>query len=67
MESICADLKTLDTAKRNLTFTITSLKRYMMLTTAMEQLRAMMDALKYKEAGNLIRATKELLDYFKDY
>lgn len=27
----------------------------------------MMDALKYREAGNLIRATRELLDYFKDY
>ena len=26
-----------------------------------------MDAEKYKEAGHLIRATKELLDFFKEY
>jgi hypothetical protein len=63
----CAEIKRLDTAKRNITFSITSLKRLIMLIQAIEQFSlACMDK-RYREAAHLIEATSELLEYFKDY
>ena len=76
----CIEIRKLDTAKKNLTFSITALKRLIMLckfinllitflavVEGIEQFSfACMDK-RYKEAAHLIDATDELLVYFKDY
>lgn len=63
----CIEIRKLDTAKKNLTFSITALKRLIMLLEGIEQFSyACMDK-RYKEAAHLIDATEELLLYFKDY
>lgn len=63
----CIEIRKLDTAKKNLTFSITALKRLIMLLEGIEQFSfACMDK-RYKEAAHLIDATDELLLYFKDY
>ena len=63
----CTEIRKLDTAKRNITFSITSLKRLIMLIQGIEQFSlACMDK-RYQEAAHLIEATDELLLYFKDY
>jgi len=67
VKSICSEIRSLDFAKKNITFTITSLKRLIMLITGIEQLRGFCIGKQYKEAANLISATEELVDYFKDY
>ena len=67
MQSICSEIRSLDYAKTNIQFTITSLKRLIMLITGIEQLREFCINKQYKEAANLIEATEELCNYFKDY
>jgi hypothetical protein len=63
----CTEIRKLDTAKKNITFSITSLKRLIMLIQGIEQFSyACMDK-RYQEAAHLIEATDELLEYFKDY
>ena len=51
---LCRDIQSLDTAKRNLTATITALKRLVMLVMALEQLRTFAAGRAYGEAGALI-------------
>ena len=63
----CSEIKRLDTAKKNITFSITSLKRLIMLIQAIEQFSLACMEKRYKEAAHLIEATDELLEYFKDY
>ena len=43
---MCKDLKSLDIAKRNLTFSIDALKKFIMMVDAIEKLR---DACEYKQ------------------
>ena len=64
---MCKDIKQLDTAKRNLTFSITALKKFIMMLTAIEKLREYCEKKKYKEVANLISAFNELSTYFKNY
>lgn len=56
VQEICRDIKSLDVAKKNLTLTITALKRLVMLVTALEQLRQLAAGRQYKEASNLLQA-----------
>lgn len=64
---MCKDIKQLDTAKRNLTFSITALKKFIMMLTAIEQLRGFIEKKNYKEVGNLISAFNELSNDFSKY
>lgn len=62
-----ADIKRLDNTKRNLTLSMTALKRLQMLTTAYEQLRDMSTAKQYKECTQLLQAVVQLMSYFRSY
>ncbi|KAF2754091.1 hypothetical protein EJ05DRAFT_514119 [Pseudovirgaria hyperparasitica] len=62
-----ADIKRLDSTKRNLTLSMTALKRLQMLTTAYEQLRGLSKTRQYKECGQLLQAVIQLVAHFKSY
>jgi len=67
VKTICSDIKNLDNAKKNLTWTISALKKQMMLITAIDQLREACINKCYKEAARLIDATGDLLKTFEEY
>lgn len=67
VQEICRDIKKLDFAKRNLTLTITSLKRLHMLVTAVDQLEYMSEKRQYKQVANLLQAIDQLMVHFQDY
>ncbi|KAK7961603.1 uncharacterized protein PG986_002428 [Apiospora aurea] len=54
--SMTADIKRLDGTKRNLTLSMTALKRLQMLTTAYEQLRGLAKTRQYRECASLLQA-----------
>ena len=62
-----ADIKRLDHTKRNLTISMTALKRLQMLTTAYEQLRGLSTSRQYKECAQLLQAVIQLMAHFKSY
>lgn len=62
-----ADIKRLDGTKRNLTLSMTALKRLQMLTTAYEQLRGLSKTRQYRECGQLLQAVIQLIAHFKSY
>lgn len=62
-----ADIKQLDNAKKNLTLSMTALKRLQMLTTAYEQLRALSKTRQYRECAQLLQAVVQLMAHFKSY
>jgi len=62
-----ADIKRLDNTKRNLTLSMTALKRLQMLTTAYEQLRGLGKSRQYKECAQLLQAVIQLMAHFKSY
>lgn len=62
-----ADIKRLDNTKRNLTLSMTALKRLQMLTTAFEQLRGLGKTRQYKECAQLLEAVIQLMAHFKSY
>lgn len=62
-----ADIKRLDGTKRNLTLSMTALKRLQMLTTAYEQLRNLCKTRQYKECAQLLQAVVQLMAHFKSY
>ena len=62
-----ADIKQLDNTKKNLTLSMTALKRLQMLTTAYEQLQAMIKTKQYRECSQLLQAVIQLMSYFKSY
>lgn len=62
-----ADIKKLDHTKRNLTISMTTLKRLQMLTTAYEQLRGLSTSRQYKECAQLLQAVIQLMAHFKSY
>jgi len=66
VSDVCRDIKSLDIAKRNLTHTVTSLKRLVMIVTALEQLRTLSSCRQYQEASRLIHAIEELASHFQD-
>ncbi|KAB8698125.1 hypothetical protein FH972_026375 [Carpinus fangiana] len=65
--SMTADIKRLDGTKRNLTLSMTALKRLQMLTTAYEQLRGLVKTRQYKECAQLLQAVLQLMSHFKSY
>ncbi|CCF41529.1 hypothetical protein CH063_11780, partial [Colletotrichum higginsianum] len=54
--SMTADIKRLDGTKRNLTLSMTALKRLQMLTTAYDQLRALAKSRQYRDCAGLLQA-----------
>ena len=62
-----ADIKRLDSTKKNLTQSMTALKRLQMLTTAYEQLRGMSTTRQYRECAQLLQAVIQLMAYFRSY
>jgi len=66
VSDVCRDIKSLDIAKRNLTLTVTALKRLVMLVTALEQVRTLASCRQYHEASRLIHAVEELAVHFRE-
>lgn len=62
-----ADIKRLDSTKRNLTLSMTALKRLQMLTTAYEQLRGLSQSRQYRECAQLLQVVIQLMAHFKSY
>lgn len=62
-----ADIKRLDSTKRNLTLSMTALKRLQMLTTAYEQLRGLSQTRQYRDVAHLLQAVIQLMAHFKSY
>jgi vacuolar protein sorting-associated protein 53 len=62
-----AEIKRLDSTKRNLTLSMTALKRLQMLTTAYEQLRGLSKSRQYRECAQLLQAVLQLVAHFKSY
>lgn len=62
-----ADIKRLDGTKRNLTLSMTALKRLQMLTTAYEQLRGLAKTRQYRECASLLQAVLQLMRHFNSY
>ena len=62
-----ADIKRLDSTKRNLTLSMTALKRLQMLTTAYEQLQGLIKTRQYRECAHLLQAVIQLMAHFKSY
>ena len=55
----------LDTAKRNITHTITTLRQLAMLVTTADRLQEVAERKQYPEAANLLQATGMLLAHFE--
>lgn len=53
---MCKDLKSLDIAKKNLTFSIDALKKFIMMVDALEKLRDACENKHYEMIANLISA-----------
>lgn len=64
---MCKDIKQLDVAKKNLTFSIAALKKFIMMLTAIEKLRENCQQKKYKDVGMLLEAFQELSQYFTKF
>lgn len=62
-----AEIKRLDGTKRNLTLSMTALKRLQMLTTAYEQLRGLARTRQYRECASLLQAVMQLMAHFRSY
>ncbi|OBT82865.1 hypothetical protein VE02_08566 [Pseudogymnoascus sp. 03VT05] len=65
--NMTADIKRLDHTKRNLTLSMTALKRLQMLTTAYEQLRGLAKSRQYRECAGLLQAVLQLMAHFRSY
>ncbi|KAK3382970.1 Vps53-like protein [Lasiosphaeria ovina] len=65
--TMTADIKRLDGTKRNLTHSMTALKRLQMLTTAYEQLRGLARTRQYRECAGLLQAVIQLMRHFNSY
>ena len=67
VDDMCRDIRKLDTAKKNLTHTITALRRLSMLIDAVEQLQESAEKHKYKESSQLLGAVQQISAHFTKY
>ena len=67
VDDVCRDIKSLDFAKKNLTASITTLKRLNMLVTGVSQLKTMAAKRQYKEVGSLLQAVTSLSPCFEEF
>ncbi|CCG83298.1 putative GARP complex subunit Vps53 [Taphrina deformans PYCC 5710] len=61
------DIKKLDVTKKNLTATMTIIKRLQMLMTAFDQLQKLASGKKYAETASLLSAVIQLMTHFRAY
>lgn len=61
------DIRVLDVTKKNLTATMTIIKRLQMLMTAFGQLQKLASGKKYAETASLLSAVIQLMTHFKAY
>lgn len=61
------DIKKLDVTKKNLTSTMTIIKRLQMLMTAFDQLQKLASGKKYAETASLLSAVIQLMTHFRTY
>ena len=52
---LCKDIKNLDTGKKNITFTVTALKKFIMMITAVHKLNENADIKNYKGKQFIIK------------
>jgi len=64
---MCKDIKSLDIAKKNLTFGIQTHKKYILMSNALDKLREFCEVRQYREVASLISAIDEFFIYFKQY
>jgi len=64
---MCKDIKSLDIAKKNLTFGIQTHKKYILMANALDKLREFCEVRQYREVASLISAIDEFFTYFKQY
>ncbi|RKO86131.1 Vps53-like protein, partial [Blyttiomyces helicus] len=67
VQEITQDIKSLDQAKKNLTISVTVLRRLQMLVSAVDQLKLMASRKQYAEAAQLLQVINQLLVHFKSY
>ncbi|KLO18398.1 hypothetical protein SCHPADRAFT_993623 [Schizopora paradoxa] len=67
VQSITKDIQKLDMTKKNLTTSMTMLKRFQMLANATSQLDELVKEKKYSETSQSLAAVKELSVVFKPY
>ncbi|EFC37134.1 predicted protein [Naegleria gruberi] len=67
VQNITKDIKSLDYGKRNLTVTMTTLKRLHMLVSAVDKLTLYTQKKQYKQVAELLEAVNELLANFEKY
>lgn len=67
VKSICNDIKSLDNARQNITTTINSLTKLVVLNNAVESLEISVKNKNYSEASNQIEACNDLLKIFEEY
>jgi len=67
VKMICNDIKNLDNARNNITTTISSLTKLIILITGIEKLETFVKSKSFKEAANAIAASNDILEYFKEY
>jgi hypothetical protein len=67
VHNITSDIKILDVAKRNLSQSITVLKRLQMLHSALHQLKSLVRTRQYKDMIYYIMAVKQLLSHFQNF
>jgi vacuolar protein sorting-associated protein 53 len=67
VKMICNDIKNLDNARNNITTTISSLTKLIILITGIEKLESFVKGKSFKEAANAIAASNDILEYFKEY
>ncbi|KAK0526561.1 Vacuolar protein sorting-associated protein 53 [Tilletia horrida] len=67
VREITRDIRSLDTAKKNVVASMTALKRLQMLVNAADQLERLTQARRYKEASQALEAIKSLQNFFNDF
>jgi hypothetical protein len=67
VREITRDIKYLDLAKKNITNSITGVKRFQMLLVAFDQLKKQSRGKRYKECAQALLAVKELANHFRSF
>jgi len=67
VREITRDIRSLDTAKKNVVSSMTALKRLQMLVNAADQLERLTQARRYKDASQALEAIKSLQAFFNDF
>ncbi|KDN51377.1 hypothetical protein K437DRAFT_254784 [Tilletiaria anomala UBC 951] len=67
VHNITRDIRSLDTAKKNVVQSMTVLKRLQMLASGTQQLARLTQNRNYRDAAHALEAVKALQDFFKDY